>query len=72
MKLLFHAILVAAVFVSADFYANGGSESRKVLAELNLRGAMQDAKLTTYSATASLRQQVYANRPQLTALKLDD
>jgi hypothetical protein len=72
MKLLFHAFLIAAVFIGADIYANGGNESRKVLADLNLRGAMQAAKLQTYSTTASLRQQVYVDRPQLTTLKLDD
>ena len=65
MKLVFHALLVSSVFVGADFYANGGVETRKVLFKLETASVWNSAKVQAYQAGATIRQQAHSVRPQL-------
>jgi hypothetical protein len=65
MKLVFHALLVASVFVGADFYVNDGAETRKVLFHVQTASMWNTAKVQAYHAGATIRQQAHSARPQL-------
>lgn len=68
MKLLFHAGIIASVFIGGDLYVNGGSETGKFLRHLSFPTTVQQAKLAGYQVTSTIGANVRASRPQLAAL----
>lgn len=65
MKLLFHAGIIASVFIGGDLYVNGGSETGKLLRHMSFQAAVQQGKLTSYQVTSTIGASARASRPQL-------
>jgi hypothetical protein len=65
MKFVVHAVLVFSVLIGADFYANDGAETRKVMFKVQTASVWNTAKVQAYNAGATIRQQAHSARPQL-------
>ena len=68
MKLLFHAGIIASVFIGGDLYVNGGSETGKLLRHLSFQSTVQQGKLTAHQVTSTIGASVRSGRPQLAAI----
>ena len=68
MKLLFHAGIIASVFVGGDLYVNGGSETAKFLRHMSFQASVQQGKLTAHQVTSTIGASVRSSRPQLAVM----
>ena len=71
MKLLVHAIVIAAVMLGGDLIANDGRETEQLAHQLQPGNMLHDAKLRQYQVGAAIQGQVYFARPQLVFAKID-
>jgi hypothetical protein len=65
MQILIHALVIVTVMLGSDLIANGGEETRKLVAGIDIETVWNHAKLGNYHATAGLKQGAVDARPQL-------
>ena len=71
MKLLAHAVIIAAVMLGGDLIANDGRETEQLARQLQPRSMLHDAKLRQYQIGANIQGQIYSARPQIVFAGID-
>ena len=71
MRFLMHTIVIAGVFLGSDHVANEGSETARLVREMQLGAIWNDVKTQNYHVAAQLRREAYTYRPGLVLARID-
>jgi hypothetical protein len=72
MRFLVHALVIFGVLFGSDLIANNGAETQKLVRELRTSALWNEVKVRNYQAAATLKQEIYAAKPQLALARIDD
>jgi hypothetical protein len=70
MQILLHALVIVGVMVGGDLIANGGAETRKLVADIDVDAIWSRARLQTYHTTAGVRREAGQAHPRLSFVGL--
>jgi hypothetical protein len=68
MRILLHALVIVGVMVGGDLIANGGAETRRLAADIDIDAVWNRAKLQSYHAGATVRRETAQAHPQLSLI----
>jgi hypothetical protein len=70
MQILLHALVIVGVMAGGDLIANGGAETRRLVAEIDVDVVWNRAKLQNYHTTAEVRREAGQAHPRLSLVGL--